>query len=970
MPASKYPTGPAAAATGCTARMRVPALVGRCEELHELLGTVPRRPSVALVEGEAGIGKTRLVRELLEQPEIADHAVLTGHCHPLREPFPYGPVLELLRGVERYCPAPTKLNPVIGALRPYLPELRDQLPAALDPLADPRAERHQLFRAVRELLAAVGPAVLVVEDLHWADDGSRDLLRFLVEQPPEQLAVVLTYRREDLPGAGLPLGQAYRHPCGVASALVQLSPLGSSAVRALAAEVLDCATVPAELVTRLHERTAGIPFVVEEVVRALSVSKEALARGDRGILENIEVPLLLREAMSERMVGLSAAAVKMVRAAAVLRIPAAEDLLAAVAGVDPDEAVSGLTAALRAGVLHESDGQRYGFRHALAQQALYDRIPGPERRASHRAAMRGLSTVDPAPLVQLAHHARQAGETGEWLRYSEAAADTADEVGDTASAVDVLEGVLSEPTLPKEARGRLAVKLSRVVVIGLSHRRSVRLLRRVLHADDLPVGVRGEVRLNLGLLLTNQAGEVKAGFADTETAVGELGDRPALAARGMAALALPTVEGPTLAAHEAWMKRAERMVTHQDDPVAATAVLANRVALLMDAGDPAAWSEVERLPGRTCSVAERQQVARGYGNVADACTWLGHYAAAERFLAEAVRWANDSGTPLADGLVGSTQLRLDWALGRWNGLDERARQLLESTPDTPLITGDACLVLGQLAVARGEWKQAYQQLTAAGLSDPDNAAAPVNAAASGSMVRILLARGEVAAACAEVDRAVGRLRSKGIWTWAGELAPSAVAALTRDGRSVHAEQLIAELRDGVEGREAPLARAALDACRGIVAEAQRRHAEAAHAFSRAHAGYERLLRPYSMARAGEAAVRSRLAMGEARAAGELSELTDHFTALGATRDAARCRRALRHHGVVTRSRQGRKGYGEALSPREREVARLLALSHTNREIAEVMFLSPRTVEQHVAKVLRKLRVSSRDAVAEVPLTQG
>ncbi|EHN77540.1 LuxR family transcriptional regulator fused with ATPase domain, partial [Streptomyces coelicoflavus ZG0656] len=121
------------------------------------------------------------------------------------------------------------------------------------------------------------------------------------------------------------------------------------------------------------------------------------------------------------------------------------------------------------------------------------------------------------------------------------------------------------------------------------------------------------------------------------------------------------------------------------------------------------------------------------------------------------------------------------------------------------------------------------------------------------------------------------------------------------------------------------------------------------------------------ARAGEAAAREALVLGDPDTVPDMGAVAEEFAALGATRDAARCRRVLRGTGVVTPSRRGRRGYGDALSPREREVARLVSLGHTNREIADVLFLSPRTIEQHVAKVLRKLGVSSRaDVPAEVP----
>ncbi|GAA2777886.1 ATP-binding protein [Saccharopolyspora taberi] len=939
-------------------RGRRPArgLVGRADELRRLVATVARRPSVALVEGEAGIGKTRLVRELLDAPELARHAVLLGHCHPIREPFPYGPVLEvLLQAGDRY-PAPERLNPVVGALRPYLPELAHRLPPALDPLPDPSAERHRLFRAVRELLATLGPAVLVVEDLHWADDGSRDLLRFLVDGLPDDVAAVLTYRREDLPGRGLPFGQAYRHPVGTTSAVIALSPLDRHDTATLAASILGRPHLPPELATRLHDRTAGIPFVMEELLCSVA--------GDPEALDDVEVPLLLREAMADRMATLPAATVTCVRAAAVLRTPATEELLTAVGGLEPAEGRVGIKEAQHGAVLHEQDDGRYGFRHALAQQAVYDSLPGPVRRDLHRRAMAALTEQQPVPLVQLSYHARQAGDLEAWLRHGESAADRAGAVGDTAIAVEVLETLLSDPLLPGEARARLAVKLSRAAVIGLSHRRVVGLLRRVLDVGDLPEGVRGEVRLNLGLLLMNQAGEVVTGLAEIQHSVAELRERPALAARAMAALAHPNAEGISITEHERWLERAEQLATRQENPVVSAAVLCTRLTFRMGIADPTAWEEVRELPEQHCSVAIAQQVSRGYGNLTDACTWLGHYAAAQRFMRNALDLAQHSGNPLANGMVEGTRLRLDWALGRWEGLAERAGRFLETTAYTPPIAGDARLVLGLLAIAVGEWDRAAEHLRPTGPTGNGEGDAPLNAAVSGALARLLVAQGDVAGACAEVDRAVNRLRHKGVWVWAGELGPSAVAALVRGGRSADAHDLTAEFAAGIAGTDSPLADAAREACEGVLALAEQRHLRAAELFFQARAGYAALPRPYSAARAGEAAARCRLAAGKPSASEELRVVIEEFTALGATRDAARCRRVLRGAGMHVPSNRGRRGYGAELSPREREVAQLLAKGRTNREIAEVLFLSTRTVEQHVARVLRKLQVTSRRAVGE------
>ncbi|MEU8266821.1 AAA family ATPase [Sphaerisporangium sp. NPDC049002] len=929
-----------------------PALVGRAPELRALIDAMTRPPAMVLVEGEAGIGKTRLVRAALGRVPSGDRAVLLGYCHQIREPFPYGPVFEALRDIRGRLPAPQALNPVTGALRGYLPELADALPPSPQPLEDPRAERHRVFRAIRALLAAVGPAVLVIEDLHWADDGTRDLLRFLSGQPPEGLAIVATYRRENLGTARSPLGLAYRHQPDTTTVVVPLAPLDVSDVGSLAGALLDRSDLSSGFVARLHERTAGIPFVVEEVVRSLPDAEEPDA------LDRAGVPLLLREAMAERMAGLSSAAVGAVQAAAVLRLPAGEQLITAVGGHS-----AGLGEALRAGVLHEHPGGRYGFRHALAQQAVYDAIPGPDRRSAHDRAKRALAAVDSPPLVQLAFHARQAGDTDAWLRHGTAAAQRAASLGDTALAVEVIEGMLDDPDLPAPDRGPLALMLSRFAATGLSHQRVVRLLRHVLRDDFLSPDARAEARLNLGVVLSNQAGDTDSGRPEIMAALAELSDRPTLAARGWASLALPGWGTESLAQHEEWMARAEALVATADNPELAAAVQANRASFEMTIGSPDAFAVAAKLPVADPRTGVRREAARAYANLHDSATSLGLYAAAEKFAEEGRQLAVESGAQYPAYLLDVSTIRRDWLTGRWDGLRDRAASLGELATETPLIAVDIWLVLGMLALATGEWDEAIKHFHGAGLDAPDARYVPIVTAAAGGLIDLHLARGALDSAVTEAEHAVARLRRKGVWVWGAYLVPSAVTALAWDGRLKAAADLVAEYAAGIAGRIAPTAHAALDFARGALAAAERRHAEAVGFYARAREAYAALPQPYAAARAGEGEARARLALGDAGAAAGFTELAERFGLLGATHDAARCRRVLRDIGVEFQLPRGRRTDAGALSQREREVARLVALGRTNREIADVLFLSTRTVESHVATVLRKLGVRSRTQVA-------
>ncbi|MFI6596479.1 AAA family ATPase [Nonomuraea sp. NPDC050536] len=325
--------------------------VGRERELRQLAGTLNHPPVVVLVEGEAGVGKTRLLHELTGPP------LMIGSCHPMR--FPYGPIVEALRDAN----PPGGLNPVTGALRPLLPEYAHLLPPAPDPLQDPLAERHRLFRAVLSLLEALRPITLVVEDLHWIDADTRLLLPFLARCLPEAVNLVLTYRPEDVcfPVAAL-LAQLPPH---VNHAELALPPLDAEETALLAKHLLRD---PADL----WPMTRGVPFAIVELARMLAAGKAA------------GTPPALRDAVLLKLDELPVAARRLVQAAAVIEEPACERSLAAVAGVPAEQAERGLAEAVRRGLLTRCPDGLYGLRQPLAREAVYDSITPTVRRRLHR----------------------------------------------------------------------------------------------------------------------------------------------------------------------------------------------------------------------------------------------------------------------------------------------------------------------------------------------------------------------------------------------------------------------------------------------------------------------------------------------------------------------------------------------------------------------------------------------------------
>jgi ATP/maltotriose-dependent transcriptional regulator MalT len=947
-------------------RLTSPVLVGRSTELDQLRHAARTPPAIVVVEGEAGVGKTRLVRELLATPANRHQVALVGNCQPLREPFPFGPVIDALRGASGVRPR-HRLGPVAGALRPLLPELSRLLPPGLEPLGDPRADRHRTFRAVAELLRGLGPTICALEDLHWSDEGTADLIRFLVSDMPSELCLVLTYRREDLAPASGIRNLTSRLALEVGRERIRLAPLDPAGVRDLVTSILEADDVSAEFASSLHERTLGLPFAVEEVLHVLGERADQVRshrRFARRTLDELEVPVAMQDLTLSRLGRLSPDAREVSHAAAVVGVPASAKLLRRVAHLSDRRAATALSDGLALGLLRETGSGRFAIRHVLAQRVVYEAIATPERQLLHLRAAQGLeASPDEPPLAQIAHHLRHAGQPRRSIRYAEAAADLALSLGNDSAACDLLIEALECPGASPAARARMAVKLGRAALSSVDHGQAMAVLRRVLDEDGLPAGLRGEVRLYVGLLLDNQAGQATAGLAELARAVPELRRRPGLAARAMSALAVPMSTTGHLAEHLDWMKRALEAAERANDPVLRTAVLVNRATVLMHVADPQAWRAVLDLPQHPASAEEQRQLLRLNGNLAHACTCTGHYRPAASFLQRALEFLPDESDPYLALSLDSTGVLLDLMRGRWGDLEERLHALTQAFGDVPLVFAEAELVRGLLSLARGELAVAKAHLGAAREVGSTGGSVPVVVAAAGGLARIALARGDAGAAAAQALPALELVERKGVFVWTAEVAPPAVEALLSLGRRGEAEELVAHVARGLRGRDAPAAQAALLTCRAFLQRDEASDERALRALRRAERAWRVLPCPYRAVQVREAEAHLLLEAGEGQGMEMLLGSLEQFKALGAGWDAARVRRELRAHGVTRPWRGGRKGYGDELSPREHEVLRLAALGQTNREIAEALVLSPRTVESHLANAMRKTGVSSRRQLA-------
>ncbi len=961
-----------------------PRFVGREDELRRLTGALADLPVLVLVEGEGGIGKSRLVREALDAVDTAGapHLAhgpgpsgvrgprsLMAVCPPFREALTLGPVVEAVRQ-GRTGVADLGLSALAGALRPLFPEWADTLPSPPEALGDAGATRHRLMRALAELLDRLGVEVLVVEDVHWADEATLDFLLFLASRGPRPLSLVLTYRPEDVPEDSLLLRLSSRRPTGVGQLRLALGGLPVDATAALVSSMLDDEHVSGAFAAFLHGRTEGVPLALEECVRLMRDRADLIRRDGewvRRTLDEIAVPPTIRDAVAERVARLGPDAQGVLLAAAVLSGPADGPTLAAVAALPAERAAVAVEEAVRSGLVGEDAAGRAAFRHALAARAVYDRAPGAERRAAHRRAGDVLEGERPTPLGRLAHHFRAAGETGRWRGYAERATDLALASGDHLSAVTLLHQLITEPACPAEEVAPLVQKMPLLAFTGYTRRDEVvSTLRGLLDSGRLSGEQRAEVRNQLARILTH-LGDYTAAAAELERAVPDLTGRPFALAWAMTALGVPVDPHWPAARHLAWLDRAARVAAGPDiPPDGRLSLLVDRMTALFDLGEESGWELAERLGDDESTPQAALHRARGAINTGNAAMKWGRYEEARRRLDIAVEVATRHGYQRVRDMAMMTLVHLDWLTGRWTGLAERVDGWLDLEGEL-LIRLDAQLVGAMLRITTGDaGRSAHEALRTVREESVRRGLIDQSFESAGAMARLALDAGNPHEALARTDEPVRRLTRKGIWLWATDVVPVRVAALVAVGRQEEARSLVAAFRDGMRGRTVPAPAAALLTCEALLTQGREEFAEAAAAWAEAAGAWQALPQPYWAMRCRERRARCLLAAGEERAAlDELGAVRQDFAALGATADAERVRAASAAHGAGADGarRGGRRGYGDQLSPRELEVVRLVLQGLTNREIALSLSRSPKTVAAQLNSAMRKYGVSSRTALA-------
>ncbi|MCF6506173.1 LuxR family transcriptional regulator [Blastococcus sp. MG754426] len=983
-------------------------LVGRAEELARLLAQVERaaagRACATLLAGDAGVGKTRLLDELGREAAARGLRVLTGHCVDLGDVgLPYLPFVDLLRPLAadpELVPA-ARANPVLtgflaghpGAVVPVPPpgeglDLGRPLPhrAAPQPVDDGRL---QLFESVAALLcelAAAGPLLVVLEDVHWADRSSRDLLRYLLARlVDEPVAVVASYRADDL---------HRRHP---------LRPLLAELVRLPGVERLDLAPLPDAAVGDLVRGLASADLpqsAVEDVVARAEgnafYAEELLAAG----LQGEALPLALADVLLARVEQRSPAAQRVLRVAAVAGRRVRHELVAAIGELAPDELERALAEVVHHHLLVVSDDGRYRFRHALLREAvLTDLLPG-ERVRLHAAIAGYLAAhADAGTAAERAHHARESNDLPGAFSASLEAASDACAVGAPAEQLQHLEAALALwPAVP-DAAGRagrdqvaLLVETAAAARTSGELHRAAGLLRAALElvGPDGDPGTRARLHYTLAQALV-RIEDHTGGYRESS-----------------AAMALVPAEPPSelrtwAAATHARMCFSLNLLAEGD--AAAEEALAAADVLGLDA----AWSDTAVSQVRSRPAADVEGVRRRLGEALERGRRSGDVdvemrawfnLAVDRFEAgdvpgavaltgEATERARALGVEWATYPAGLRHLRVTalYTVGEWDASLAEADALARVPEMAAHVRAAALLVL----VGRGDpaardrlaWARSLvERVNAHYLLSLVTGAAEIDLAAwAGDAARAV----DVAIATSARLREVWRFDHLGVLrlvaTALGAVADAAAAArlvgdrVTADGWVHRGEELVEIARSAVEvfersvggmGVEGLAWRARVDAEHARLAgkAAPELWQAAAEAFGYGHV-YEQARSRRRLAEALLATDDRAGAAVEARAAHEVA------VRLGATplREAVE---ALVRRGRLDVDLPGVRLVDPAavLTPREQSVLALLAKGRTNRQIGAELYISEKTASVHVSNILAKLGANGRTEAVAIAAQRG
>lgn len=821
---------------------------------------------VALVAGEAGIGKTTLLQEFARQQRKVSR-VLWGACDALFTPRPLAPLHDIARQVQKGLLAATNAG-----------------------------NRDAIFNAALDELERGPPALVVLEDMHWADEATLDLLKFLGRRIQRTRSLLVVTYRDDEVGTRHPLRLVIGELPRIHVRRQRLSALSESAVAELARDAGRSAA-------GLHSATGGNPFFITEV---LATSAEA-------------VPVTVRDAVLARALRLAPASREIAELASL--IPGRAEAWLLEEALHPDEA--GIEGCLDIGMIRGEDGS-LAFRHELARRALEGSIPRVRLRELHARVLQILSERQGISSARLAHHADCARNTDEVLRHAPAAAAQAVAVGSHSEAASHYRVALRYAgDLAAEDRARLQELLAYECYLTDQIGQAAEARQAALDVwrssgDRLKEGdsLRWLSRLNWFL---GRRAEADRYSAEAVAALEPLPPGPELAMAYSNCAQLAMLRGDVDPAVE-WAQRAIRIA----EPAGYTEILSHALNNLGSAlyivGDPAGKADLERSLALALENRLQEHAGRAYTNLGSMSVEQRRYADASRFLEAGIAYCQEHDLDAWFLYMLAWRARLKFEVGDWNSASADAEQVLAHPRTSPVSRIPALTILGHLRVLRGD----------------TDASSPLDHA------RELAARADelqrlAPLACALADAA-----------WIED----DVARIPREMHAAFA--LMPKARDPwMRGKvTAWMWRAdALDSPLDDVAKPY--ELELAGDWQGAANAWREIGCPYEQAivlgwHGDETAQLTAL------------EIMEHLGATAAANALRRRMRAKGVLKIPRGSRTTTRSHPQGLTKREVQVLDLLAQGMKNAAIAKRLFLSTKTVDHHVSAILTKLGVPSRE----------
>jgi DNA-binding CsgD family transcriptional regulator/tetratricopeptide (TPR) repeat protein len=937
-------------------------------------GLVAGRPAALDVLGEPGIGKTRFLDEVAQRSDVLGALVLQGSASELEQDLPFAVFVDALDEHVRGLPPDVLDSLELG--------VRAELSAVLPSLSAPAVaggaalqhERYRSHRAVRELLqvlAARRPVLLLLDDLHWADRASAELLTALLRRPPSGGVMLCLTRRPRQTERHLSAALERAQRAGL-TARITLRPLARADARELVGP-----RIPADLMASLYDESGGNPFYLEQLAR-FATSSSAPSPPVRGVLlAGVEMPESVATAMLEELDVLSPRARTVLDGAAVAGDPFETDVAAVASGVDESDAYGSLDELLALDVIRSTTvPRRYRFRHPIVRRAVYESAGTAWRVAAHERVAHALAERGAPVTTQAAHMERcarrgdqravdllrTAGEqaflraptsAARWYGAAETAlgpgagpgehialllprATALAATGDYAESHAVLLECLALAPADPATRTRLIAACAALEHLLGQHEQARRRLLDAL--ADLPEGDSSESAAFMVELAMDSYFAVR--YDDMEKwarrALGtatRVGDQVMQAIAG-ASVTLAGALAATTGRAPCDCSRTSALIDEMPDEVLAPRL--DALGFLAFAEQllerfPEARAHADRVLRIACATGQGQLLPLAVPVKASMLALRGELVEAGRLMDAAVEAARLTNYDRAIAWVLVTRSPLRLAGGDLRGALDDAQEAVDllRALDERFVMGWAAVQLASVLLECGEAARAESVLVELGGGvELRGVHGGWRAAALEVLTRCQISAGRVEQARRSADHAVAYAETTGLRL-----------ALGVAGRAV----ALVRLHD-------PDPAAAVTGARLATTEAEALGCTVETAVSRTVLGR-------ALARAGQ----------HDEALVELRAAAAALDACGAVRHRDAAQRELRRLGqpIHRRSATGTDDVGlGALTERELEVAGLVADGSTNPEIAATLYLSQKTVETHLRHIFHKLEVASRLRVAQ------